>query len=258
MLVLQKILAKYLKKSSSDFLEFKRSDGSKGIIRQDIFIDAISEFEKIMQVFEDIEIPIGDILGLRNLSAFVGEVYNRAVKKTAGNLIENNPHQDGYPDLLIMDQKGKELWNKLSSQLHEKEPFSPFLEGGIEVKATCGDLKSGKWFTSNKINKPVIGESRLNWITGYNWKAHHRETNNLIGLIWDFDEKKPTIMAIMYANSLCEDDWGKTVTPKEGGGRTTSVSIMNRYGIKKMRKGLLAIIDNNDYSSKILKRLDKY
>ena len=65
-------------------------------------------------------------------------------------------------------------------------------------------------------------------------------------------------MAIMYANSLCEDDWGKTVTPKEGGGRTTSVSIMNRYGIRKMRKGLLAIIDNNDYSSKILKRLDKY
>ena len=105
-----------------------------------------------------------------------------------------------------MDQKGKELWNKLSSQLHEKEPFSPFLEGGIEVKATCGDLKSGKWFTSNKINKPVIGESRLNWITGYNWKAHHRETNNLIGLIWDFNDKKPTIMAIIYANSLCEDD----------------------------------------------------
>ena len=251
-------MAKYLKKSSSDFLEFKRTDGSKGIIKQDIFIDAISEFEKIMEIFEDIEIPIGDILGLRNLSAFVGEVYNRAVKKTAGNLIENNPHQDGYPDLLIMDQKGKELWNKLSSQLHEKEPFSPFLEGGIEVKATCGDLKSGKWFTSNKINKPVIGESRLNWITGYNWKAHHRETNNLIGLIWDFKDKKPTIMAIMYANSLCVDDWGKTVTPKEGGGRTTSVSRMNKYGIRKMRKGLLAIIDSNDYSSKILKRLDKY
>ena len=67
-------MAKYLKKSPSNFLEFKRKDGSKGVIKQDIFIDAISEFEKIMQVFEDIEIPIGDILGLRNLSAFVGEV----------------------------------------------------------------------------------------------------------------------------------------------------------------------------------------
>ena len=40
-------------------------------------------------------------------------------------------------------------------------------------------------------------------------------------------------MAIMYANSLCEDDWEKTVTPKEGGGRTTSISIMNIYGIRK-------------------------
>ena len=58
MLVLSKILAKYLKKSPSDFLEFKRTDGSKGVIKQDIFIDAISEFEKIMQICQLLCLPI--------------------------------------------------------------------------------------------------------------------------------------------------------------------------------------------------------
>ena len=115
-------MAKYLKNLLL-ILEFKRTDGSKGTIRQEIFIDAISEFEKIMQVLKNIEIPIGDILGLRNLSAFVGEVYNRAVKKTAGNLIENNPHQDGYPDLLIMDQKEKNYGINYLRNCMKKNPL---------------------------------------------------------------------------------------------------------------------------------------
>jgi len=251
-------ISKYLTKSESDYLFFKRPDGSSGKIDTKIFIDALTEFDRVIQIFEDVEIPIGDILGLRNLSAFVGEVYNRAVKKAAGNSLENNPHQDGYPDLLIMDDVGRRTWNKFLSQLHEKEPFSPFSSGGIEVKATCGDLRSGKWFTAKNIAKPIIGQQRLDWVTGYNWKSHHRETNNLIGLIWDFIEKKPTIVAIMYSNNLDEEDWGKTVTPKEGGGRTTSVSIMNKAGIAKMKDGMLAVIDNQYYSTLMLERLRKY
>lgn len=251
-------MKKYLLTSQSDYLTFKRSNGNLGRIETRIFIDALVEFDRVIKIFEDVEIPIGDILGLRNLSAFVGEVYNRAVKKTAGDLLENNPHQDGYPDLLIMDEEGRTAWNKVSSQLHEKDPFSPFPAGGIEVKATCGDLKSGKWFTERGIPKPVIGEQRLEWVTGYNWKAHHRETNNLIGLIWDFVDKKPTIVSVMYSNALDEGDWGKTVTPREGGGRTTSVSIMNKAGIGKMKNGMIAVINNQSYSSPMLKRLSKY
>lgn len=249
---------KYRKISSSEKLNFKRSNGLFGQIKTSIFIDALIEFDRIVKIFEDVEIPIGEILGLRNLSAFIGEVYNRAVKKTAGNLLENNPHQDGYPDLLIMDDEGKRAWDRVSTQLHEKEPFSPFPAGGIEVKATCGDLRSGKWFTEKGIAKPVIGEQRRQWVTGYNWKAHHRETNNLIGLIWDFLDKTPTIVAIMYSHDLNEEDWGKTVTPKEGGGRTTSVSIMNKAGIGKMKNGMIALINQKEYSDPLLEKLSKY
>jgi hypothetical protein len=248
----------YLIKSNKSKLHFRRKDGTSGQVPIDIFIDALPEFNRVIKIFEDVEIPIGDILGLRNLSAFVGEVYNRSVKKIAGNLIENNPHQDGYPDLLIMDSLGREEWQKFSKQLHEKSPFSPFLTGGIEVKSTCGDLRSGSWFTKQEIPKPIIGQSRLEWVTGYNWKAHHRETNNLIGLIWDFVDARPTIVAIMYSENLDEEDWGKTVTPKKGGGRTTSVSIMTKNGVAKMYSGLIAIIDDPKYNNKLLNRLEKY
>lgn len=239
-------------------LTFKRSGGTHGSINSSVFIDALNEFESIISVFENVEIPIGDILGLRNLSAFVGEVFNLACSRVANGYIQNNPHQDGYPDLLIMDETGKNLWDTLEKRRREKEPFSPFEAGGIEVKATCGDLKTAKWFTKQGIEKPIIGEQRKDYVTGYNWKAHHRETNNLIGLIWDFIESKPTIVAITYCNHLTEDDWGKTVTPKEGGGRTTSVSIMNKHGISKMYSGLILSLNNQDYTKKMFARLAKY
>lgn len=64
-------------------------------------------------------------------------------------------------------------------------------------------------------------------------------TSNLIGLIWDFDDNHvPRIVSIFFGNELTENDWGKIIKPKEGGGRTTSVSIMPRVGVKKcMRIG---------------------
>ena len=197
-------------------------------------------------------------MGLRNLSAFVGEVFNLACSRVAKGYVENNPHQDGYPDLLVMDTEGKKLWDSLKSRSREKDPFSPFQTGGIEVKATCGDLQAAKWFTHRGLEKPIIGEQRKEYVTGYNWKSHHRETNNLLGIIWDFVDSKPTIVALTYSNDLTEEEWGKTVTPKEGGGRTTSVSIMNKIGISKMYSGIILSINDSDYTKKMFARLSKY
>ena len=79
------------------------------------------------------------------------------------------------------------------------------------------------------------------------WKAHHRQTNNLLAVLWDFIDEIPTIVACFYSNNLTTDDWGKIVQPKEDGGRTTSVSIMGRTGIRKMCDGWIAVIDDPDY-----------
>ena len=56
-------------------------------------------------------------------------------------------------------------------------------------------------------------------------------------------------MGCFYQNKLTTDDWGKIVKPKDDGGRTTSVSIMNATGVKKMCKNWIAIIDDEKYTS---------
>ena len=97
------------------------------------------------------------------------------------------------------------------------------------------------------IEKPDIGDTRISVLNGYDWKAHHRETNNLIGILWDFYEGTPHIMAIFFGNNLTENDWGRIVQPKEGGGRTTSVSIMSREGVNKMYQNWIAVKNDHRY-----------
>jgi hypothetical protein len=82
---------------------------------------------------------------------------------------------------------------------------------------------------------------------GYDWKAHHRETNNLVGIIWDFIDGIPHIVAVFFGNNLTENDWGKIVQPTEGGGRTTSVSIMSRDGVNKMYQNWIAVENDSRY-----------
>lgn len=124
----------------------------------------------------------------------------------------------------------------------EKRLFSPYRYGGLEVKATCGSTPSARI-----IAKPLIGQQRIGLLKNFDWKAHHRETNNLIGILWDFIGKQPVITGCFFRNDLSEEDWGNIVQPKKGGGRTTSVSIMNATAIKKMCRNWVAVIDDDKY-----------
>lgn len=212
-----------------------------------IIIDAISHSHEILHKFVDFDVDVFSILGMRNLSAFIGEIFASSIQKKSEGKFFKNPHQDGYPDLLSMHKEGKDLWEKLKNRLDEKNPFSPFMEGGIEIKATCGAVPTPQQCSSLGKKKPNIGDTRIEFLTGYDWKAHHRETNNLVGIVWDFIDREPMIAAVFYSSDLNENDWGKIVKPKSGGGRTTSVSIMNREGVKKMYHGWLSIYDNDKY-----------
>ena len=69
-----------------------------------------------------------------------------------------------------------------------------------------------------------------------------------MAIFWDFINEVPTVAACFYRDDLTIDDWGKIVEPKEGGGRTTSVSIMTSGGVSKMCKGWVAVIDNPAYT----------
>lgn len=215
----------------------------------EIFKNALALTNQNMDVLKENAPDLFGILGMRNLSAFVGEMFVSAIVKSANGALVKNPHQDGYPDLLIMTKEGKALWEKLANNNQDKSPFSGFETGGIEVKATVGSVPTPEVFRKRGLRKPEIGDERIEFTTGYDWKAHHRETNNLIGIYWDFVNQKPVICGLFYSGNLTEDDWGKIVQPKDGGGRTTSVSIMTRTGIRKMYEGWIAVVNDVRYSN---------
>lgn len=201
-----------------------------------------------------VDLDVASILGLRNLSAFIGELLAAGIGKTAEHLLVANPHQDGYPDLLLMDDYGREAWDRLEGRMGEKEPFSPFSGGGIEVKATCGSVPTPARSRALGIERPYMGDTRIGALTGYDWKAHHRETNNLVGILWDFIDRRPRVVAIFYSDALGQGDWGRIVTPRAGGGRTTSVSIMSRQGIRRMYAGWLCVLREGGYADFLNKK----
>lgn len=176
--------------------------------------DAIKELYEMTNKFD---INIFEILGMRNLSGFVGEYFSKSVAFNSNNNLTSNLHQDGYPDLLLINTPIKKdylktLYTEVNGKKHpiSKEAFSPFKYGGIEIKATCGSVPSA----SQKYIKPSIGDKRINDLNGFDWKAHHRKTNNLLAVLWDFIDEVPTIVACFYSNQLEEDDWGKDCSTK--------------------------------------------
>lgn len=205
----------------------------------------------------EFDINVFDTLGMRNLSGMVGEVFGKSVKYYSGGRLEGNLHQDGYPDLLLVDTEDKLTYYHSLYRVegdkkypYNKRDFSPFRYGGIEVKATCGSTPTATETTP----KPLIGEQRFQIVNAFDWKAHHRDTNNLLGVLWDFIDGVPTIVACFFRNDLTVDDWGRIVQPREGGGRTTSVSIMNSGGVSKMCIGWVAVINDPVYTSKLSAR----
>lgn len=202
------------------------------------------------------DINIFEVLGMRNLSGMVGEYFAKSIQRYSNGALHSNLHQDGYPDLLLTNTKERMLYYmtlfvEKSGKKYPKDKalFSPFKYGGIEVKATCGDTPS-----ASVAPKPLIGEQRIFSINSFGWKAHHRQTNNLLGILWDFIDDLPTIVACFYRNDLIPDDLGEIVKPSKGGGRTTSVSIMNAGGIKKMCDGWVAVIDLPEYIEALSKK----
>ena len=217
--------------------KFMSGLGNEETIDVLIFEKALHDVHNVVDtITKDIPVDIFSILGMRNLSAFIGELFAKSLARQSKNRFIGNPHQDGYPDLLLMDKHGIELYEKIRARggMRDKSPFSPFKNGGIEIKATCGSVPTPIQCAKLGIEKPGIGDTRIAVMRGYDWKAHHRETNNLVGILWDFLDGVPHIVAIFFGNTLTENDWGKIVQPKEGGGRTTSVSIMPRSGVNNV------------------------
>jgi len=181
-------------------------------------------------------VPIAELLKLRNLSGLVGAVVTKELERLSAGRLMSNPHQDGYPDLLAQTPGALAYQERIFAERREsaKDAWSNPGFGGVEVKATMGNV-----VRASEAPKPGLGDERGPTIRSFDWKAHHRETRNLLAVAWDFIDGVPTLSAALYRNDLNEDDWGRVVIPREGAGRTTSVSVMRKSGVRKMASGWL-------------------
>ncbi len=211
-------------------------------LQPDRVLETVMAANRTLELIHDLcganNVDVFRFLGLRNLSSFVGEIFKNELWNQYPSELLPNPHQDGYPDLMALTPQGSTYIEerRKNGQMTVKSSWSPYPFGGLEVKATCGITPPARVKA-----KPEIGESRWPIVTGADWKAHHRNTNYLLGIYWDFVNGLPTVLAVFYCNSLEMDDWGKVVEHKEDGGNSTSVSVMKRPGVLKMGQGWLVL-----------------
>lgn len=259
-------------------LRYARDGKDDWCLQPSHVLGAMQDANRVLARARDVlaaeSIQFFELLGTRNLGSFVGAVFVQCLHNHEMNRLRINGHQDGYPDLCALTAAGKRyIAEKEKEGLGDaKKTWASYPEGGVEVKTTCGNVPTA----TKKRKKPGIGDPRTEQLTGLDWKAHHRQTNNLLGLYWDFLDQLPTLLAAFYRNDLSPADWGEMILPqmgqgsasveeamgeeikveqtieakkpteekKKSGGRTTSVSIVTRAGVEKMGKGWLVLPAN--------------
>tara|TARA_Y100001933_G_scaffold89881_1_gene90920 strand:- start:455 stop:1156 length:702 start_codon:yes stop_codon:yes gene_type:complete len=181
-------------------------------------------------------LDIFDVMDLRMLSGMIGEMFCYNLSNICFNL-KKNPNIDGYPDLCDTSSSlGKKLFEK-----NQSNEFIDFPYGGLEIKNTFGTKSSGILLNHreqrlSKINKRLV------------WKAHHQRTNYLLALHSDYMRRIPQIIAMFFANNLCEDDWTSKQNPKKGS-TMTSFTQTKTSAYEKLKMGKLFHIDQLIYSN---------
>jgi hypothetical protein len=172
-------------------------------------------------------------IALKFSGAVIGEFFAASIANTCGAF--RNTVEQGYPDVLPKDAE-----NATEVELRHYPT-------GLELKGTCGNIPTGKLVKA--------GLPRVDSLSSINWKAHHREVENLLAFVWDFYPLKnniytPCITAAFYCANLCEEDWGAISGLS---GRSTKLSNMAKDGRDKMASGLVCILDNDSIKNKYQK-----
>ncbi len=264
-------------------LQYASDGDTPWVLSPKVALSALRATNDSLELTQDVlginGVPFFELLGTRNLGSFVGAVFVHSLQREMADRLRVNGHQDGYPDLCALTSTGLgriSEWER-TGQADAKTSWASYKHGGIEVKTTCGSVPTA----TKSRKKPGLGDQRYQVLTGLDWKAHHRETNNLLGLYWDFIVGTPTVLALFYRNDLSTSDWGDIVIPlqadsdvaavqegadsgvaldvvlvptaatkgKKPTGRTTSVSIMTKAGMKKMGTGWIVLPTNPDLLS---------
>ncbi len=190
-------------------------------------ISAINATNRKIQLIAEstarLSLDVFKVLDLRTLSGAVGETFVSEMSRICPEL-RKNPSIDGYPDLVQCTTKEMHDYFNYYAAHDSKEPF---LYGGIEIKDTFGYKKPN--------TDLFIGEQRVARIQKrLQWKAHHQQTNHLLGLYSDYINGCPTIVAAFYSDKLEPSDWSVKAEPK-GNSAMTSFSTLQISGFEKMK-----------------------
>lgn len=230
------------------------------ICKTNKYLDDISLY------FEELELEIFHILGQRNISGLIGEVFSRFLEKEVASL-RSNPHQDGRPDLVnLHSQVSKDYFKFSFLDDEEKYPiksrFTPYPHGGVEIKCTIGDSRSVKKDDKAKLLNQKYSVSafdvnvpRIDFFGGITYWAHHQDCSNLLGIYYDYYDKKnfnPQIISLFYTE-LEKSDWYEISIGKADSKKTSNTSL-RPSGKEKLKAGLIAIIDDERYSQVLKNR----
>ena len=218
-----------------------------------------SYIKNLVEIFKEIDFDILYSLGQRNISGFIGEIYKNILAKDYPSLCPN-PHPDGRPDVLSLDtEEIKAYYKSCFSNIHGryvpvKDLFTPFKYGGLEIKCSIGS--SGKTQTTQFIQKyghPFnLYDSRVGYLNGITWWAHHSSSSNLLGLYYDYyapENSIPQIIAALYSE-LNSDDWNRVSTGDPAHKKTSNTSL-NAAGLTKMKNNCLFCCSDPEYISQL-------
>lgn len=181
-------------------------------------------------ILSDLPSTLFKSIDYKTTSAMIGAIFCDTVASLTDGIV--NPIEKGHPDIIPASGAGA-----------SEEELRKYSEG-LEIKCTVGNIKTGANLRA--------GETRINDLSGITWQAHHREVEELLGLIWDFVDdgqafNYPAITGAFYSSELKESDWGAISGTT---GRNTKVTGMNSSGKGKMGNGWVVIVDDDQYLEK--------
>ena len=209
----------------------------------------------LSKIFNDIGFDIFYSLGQRNISGFIGEIYKNILAQKHPEL-SPNPHPDGRPDIIALDTKESiEYYKSCFSVVNGrsvpiKELLTPYQFGGIEVKCSIGSSskKPTQKYISNHGHSFNLYDSRVGYLDGITWWAHHSSSTNLLGLYYDYYaplEGTPQILAGLYAE-LESSDWNPVSHGKKDHKKTSNTSL-NKLGLAKMKSNCMFYVSDDVY-----------
>ena len=193
--------------------------------------------ENIKQAVEQTNTILSDLpsnlfksIDYKTTSAMIGAIFCNTVANLTDGVV--NPIEKGHPDIIPAAAIGS-----------SEEKLRNYPEG-LEIKCTVGNITTGANLRA--------GETRIDSLNGITWQAHHREVEELLGIVWDFVDdgqnfNHPAITGAFYSSELSEDDWGAISGTT---GRNTKVTGMSSSGKEKMGNGWVTLIDDPKYVAK--------